>query len=101
MHEVNAAVRKKGTNSDGCTQPEDVARNTVHANTLFSSSMTQSGMFGGNQLGGMTAFVESLQKQQRLALAATPFDFEIDEEGNQTAPRFLPWFSASTNRPSF
>ena len=79
MHEVNAAVRKKGTNSDGCTQPEDVARNTVHADTLFSSSMTQSGMFGGNQLGGMTALVESLQQEQRLALAATPFAFEIDE----------------------
>jgi hypothetical protein len=41
--------------------------------------MTQSGMFGGNQLGGMTALVESLQQEQRLALAATPFAFEIDE----------------------
>jgi hypothetical protein len=73
----------------------------VHADACLFGAMAQGRMFGGQQFCGMPALVQTVQKQQSLVLPAAPIGFEIDNEGDQAAPRFLACFSASTSFPSF
>jgi hypothetical protein len=101
VDQFNAAIREKGADSDGCSEPEQAARDAMHTDAFFSCAMAQGGMFSRDQFRRVSTFIETLEEEQRLALATAPFGFEIDDERDQAAPRFLACFSASTNCPSF
>jgi hypothetical protein len=101
VDQFDAAIREKGTDSHGCGEPEQAARDAVHTDAFLSCAMPQGGMFSGYQFRRVSTFIKTLEEEQRLALATAPFGFEIDDERDQTAPRFLACFSASTNCPSF
>lgn len=47
----------------------------------------------GHKFRRVASFVKSLQEQQSLILSTAPFHFEIDDEGNHFASRFLACFS--------